>query len=214
LFQVKDCGPTAARGAQGPVGDRRLRSIWQPSKLGRVGDPEKEAGVAAMSFRKKAKRTAIVDRLVEEKLYEQVLREIEAGMRRDGLWAKALQKSRGNEQEAKALYIEYRVQSIKDEAEISAALSEQHAARSIEDNVKPIDTYDEDGYTPLMRAVKRMDIDEVVNLVEQGANPRIKDGNFKTSTALTMAKLLRNRAKTLEAQQGFQQIVDVLEPIT
>lgn len=58
-----------------------------------------------MSFWKKAKRTAIVGRLVEEKIYEQVLREIEAGVRRGGIWAKALQKSSGNEQEAKALYI-------------------------------------------------------------------------------------------------------------
>ncbi len=77
-----------------------------------------------MSFWKKVKRTAIVDRLVEEKLYEQVLREVESGVRRDGLWAKAFQKSHGDEQKAKALYFEYRLQSIKDEAEISAALAE------------------------------------------------------------------------------------------
>lgn len=72
-----------------------------------------------MSFWKKAKQIAIVNRLVEEKIYEQVFREIESGLRRDGLWAKALQESRGNEQEAKALYIKFRVQSIKDEAEIA-----------------------------------------------------------------------------------------------
>ena len=78
-----------------------------------------------MSFWKKVKQTAIVDRLVEEKLYAQVLREIESGLRRDGLWAKAFQKSHGNEQKAKALYYEYRIQSIKDEAEIAAMYGEQ-----------------------------------------------------------------------------------------
>jgi len=167
-----------------------------------------------MSFWKKVKQTSVVARLVEEKLYERVLREIEAGVRRDGLWAKALQKSSGNEEKAKALYIEYRVQSIKDEAEISTALSDQNLAEKAVVDVKPIDRYDEDGYTPLMRAVKVMDIDAVISLLEQGANPKIKDENFGTSTALNMAKLLLKRAKTEEAKQGFQKIVDSLEPVT
>ena len=77
-----------------------------------------------MSFLKKIKRTAISDRLIEEKLYEQVLREFESGVRRDGLWAKAFQKSRGDEQKANALYLKYRVQSIKDETEIDNMLAE------------------------------------------------------------------------------------------
>jgi hypothetical protein len=72
-----------------------------------------------MSFWKKVKQTAIVDRLVEEKLYEQVLREFESGVRRDGLWAKAFQNSQGDEQKANALYLVYRVQSIKEETEIT-----------------------------------------------------------------------------------------------
>ena len=155
-----------------------------------------------MEFCEKAKQSDILGRLVEERIYEQVLREIESGIRRDGLWAKALQKSRGNEQEAKALYIEYRVQSIKDEAEISETLS------------TAIDSYDEDGYTPLMRAVKEADVSAVIALIKQGANPRIKDENFGTSTALNMAKLLLKREKTSEAKQRFQEIVDVLGPIT
>jgi len=83
-----------------------------------------------MSFWKKVKQTAIVDRLVEEKLYEQVLREFETGVRRDGLWAKAFQNSQGDEQKANALYIGYRVQSIKDEAELTDALAEQYEVES------------------------------------------------------------------------------------
>lgn len=75
-----------------------------------------------MYFWKKVKQAAIVDRFVEEKLYEQALHEFQMGMRRDGLWAKAFRKSNGDKQKANALYLEYRVQSIKDEAEISGVL--------------------------------------------------------------------------------------------
>lgn len=66
----------------------------------------------------KSKQAVIVNRLAEEKIFEQVLREIESGLRRDGLRAKALHKSRENKQEARSLYIEYRVQPITDEPEI------------------------------------------------------------------------------------------------
>jgi len=58
-----------------------------------------------MAFWEKAKQAAIVNRLIEEK--ERVLHEVESGIRKDGLWAKAFQKSRGNEQKARALYFEY-----------------------------------------------------------------------------------------------------------
>jgi hypothetical protein len=83
-----------------------------------------------MSFWKKVKQTAIADRLVEEKLYELVHRELESGERRDGLWAKAFQNSQGDEQKANALYIGYRVQSIKDEAEITDLFAEKYAVES------------------------------------------------------------------------------------
>ena len=177
-----------------------------------------------MHFWKKVKQTAIVSRLVEEKLYEQVLCEIESGIRRRGLWAKAFQKSRGNEEETKALYIEYRVQSIKDEAEIltlfsdeeetPTSFSEQYSPVREDDDIKPIDKYGKDGYTPLMRAVKKVDVGEVLSLIEKGANPDIMDEEFGTSTALDMARLLRKRVKTEEAQQGLKKVIDALEPIT
>lgn len=55
------------------------------------------------------------ERLVEEQIYAQVVDELSKGQRRDGLWAKALSDSDGDETRAKALYIKYRVQSIVDE---------------------------------------------------------------------------------------------------
>lgn len=54
-------------------------------------------------------------RLSEESLYAEALREIEAGQRRDGLWAKALSESDMDQSKAGAKYIKLRVISLKDE---------------------------------------------------------------------------------------------------
>lgn len=63
------------------------------------------------------------DRLEEERLYEQVLREMELELRRPGIWAKALAHAKGDEQTAIGLYIEYRVQSIKDDMQTAIIAS-------------------------------------------------------------------------------------------
>jgi len=74
---------------------------------------------------KKFRRNSAVARLIEEQLYGQVTAELDQGIRRAGLWGKALAKSRGNENEALALYMQLRVQSLRDEAEIAGALIEE-----------------------------------------------------------------------------------------
>jgi hypothetical protein len=74
---------------------------------------------------KKLKRASATHRLLEEQLYKQVVQELAQGQRRDGLWGKALANSNGSKEKAEALYIQYRVQSIKDEIEISKALEEE-----------------------------------------------------------------------------------------
>jgi FtsZ-interacting cell division protein ZipA len=79
---------------------------------------------SATLFDKFRKKTATA-RLIEEQFYEQVVHELQQGRKRDGLWAKALVNSEGSEQKAKSLYIEYRVQSIKDEIQISVVLAEE-----------------------------------------------------------------------------------------
>jgi len=58
-------------------------------------------------------------RLTEEMLFAEVYREMEAGIKRDGLWAMALAESKFDESTAKSLYIKYRVQSLKDEIRIA-----------------------------------------------------------------------------------------------
>lgn len=61
------------------------------------------------------------ERLLEEQVYAKVVEELSQGLKRDGLWAKALADSHGEEQKAKALYIRYRVQSIFDEMVVTEA---------------------------------------------------------------------------------------------
>lgn len=71
-------------------------------------------------------------RLIEEKMFEQALLELESGKRRSGLWAKALAHSYGNEEKARGLYLKFRVQSISDEANIADGLKEQETAEEKE----------------------------------------------------------------------------------
>jgi hypothetical protein len=58
-------------------------------------------------------------RLTEEAIYGEVLHEIENGIRRDGLWAKALAESRDSVEQAKSRYIRLRVQALKDEIAVA-----------------------------------------------------------------------------------------------
>lgn len=67
----------------------------------------------------------IAQRLAEESLYAEIAEEISAGNVRAGLMAKALAESEGNQDKKHALYIRYRMQSIKDEVQQGSIDSEQ-----------------------------------------------------------------------------------------
>lgn len=60
------------------------------------------------------KKSIIANRAEETILYEYVLDELEDGYKVRGLWAKALAMSEGDENKATSLYMQYRVQNIKD----------------------------------------------------------------------------------------------------
>jgi hypothetical protein len=62
----------------------------------------------------KFKMSKITDRANDEILYEYVLTELEENIKFKGLWAKAYANSEGNENKIEPLYMQYRVQSIKD----------------------------------------------------------------------------------------------------
>jgi hypothetical protein len=78
----------------------------------------------------KFRRRSAASRLLEEQLYEQVVLELSNGQKRAGLWAKALANGDGIEEKAKSLYLQYRVQSIKDEMEIAAAIAEEMRSKT------------------------------------------------------------------------------------
>lgn len=72
------------------------------------------------------------ERLAEEALYAHVAAEISAGVRRDGLWAKAIADSAGSKEAAQAKYIKLRVQSLIDEARVAAEIEKREADRHAE----------------------------------------------------------------------------------
>jgi hypothetical protein len=64
----------------------------------------------------KSKR--ILQRLSEEQLYAIIHEELEQGIKRQGLWAKAIADSSGDERNAMANYIKLRFQSLQDELDL------------------------------------------------------------------------------------------------
>ena len=60
------------------------------------------------------KKKAIENRVNDEILYEYVTEELEKNIKIKGLWAKAYANSDGNDNKIEPLYMQYRVQSIKD----------------------------------------------------------------------------------------------------
>ena len=122
-------------------------------------------------------------RLFEEHLYEHVVGELRSGIRKDGLWAKAIENSNGEDAKTRALYIKYRIQSLRDELQLSKTLSEEQAKTLV-----AVNQLDHDGYTPLMYAVLSGDLDQVRNLLLKGADPATLGGENGTTTALLLAE--------------------------
>lgn len=62
----------------------------------------------------KFRKMGIEKRLEDQILFEYVLEELEEGVKIKGLWAKAYANSEGDSNKVEPLYMQYRVQSIKD----------------------------------------------------------------------------------------------------
>ena len=65
-------------------------------------------------LKRKVENTLADSRLEEELIYKHILEEMDSGVIRDGLYAKAMANSNGDESKAKSLYMKYRLQSVKD----------------------------------------------------------------------------------------------------
>lgn len=73
-----------------------------------------------MRFFKHLRLASALKRIEEEALYAAVTRELANGIRREGLWARAFAEANGDQEYAKALYLKFRVQAMRDEASIVA----------------------------------------------------------------------------------------------
>jgi len=82
-----------------------------------------------MGFWSNTQDRLVVGRKVEEQLYSQALNELESGVRRDGLWAKALAASEGDDARAKAQYISLVVQALKYETHMQKRSLREAATR-------------------------------------------------------------------------------------
>ena len=70
-----------------------------------------------MSFFSSAKAKLAASKLAEDQLYAQAAEEVASGQIRQGLWAKAIAETGGDEVAAKAHYLKLRVEIMKAEAE-------------------------------------------------------------------------------------------------
>lgn len=68
--------------------------------------------------------------VTEEAIFDQIAQEVASNTRKDGLWTKALSESSMDEDSAKALYIKFRAEQIKNEADeilLKLKIEEQQA---------------------------------------------------------------------------------------
>ena len=80
-----------------------------------------------MSLFSSAKAKLAASKLAEEQLYAQAAEEVASGQIRQGLWAKAIAETDGDDAAAKARYLKLRVEIMKAEAEVTDYVQKQAA---------------------------------------------------------------------------------------
>jgi hypothetical protein len=75
----------------------------------------------------------------EEKIYNKVAQELQDGIRKEGLWLKAIENTNGDENKALALYIKYRSESIKVEKLKEVQRQKLLAEQKIEERRKELE---------------------------------------------------------------------------
>lgn len=99
-------------------------------------------GLEMFGFNNSSEKLA--DRLLEEKLYEEVAQDLDRGKRREGIWAKALANSNGSESQAQSLYIKYHVQALKDELQLQNETNQEATQNKPKETQKTRDDYSSD----------------------------------------------------------------------
>jgi hypothetical protein len=94
-------------------------------------------------------------RLAENELYEIVTKEVMNEEVMAGIWGKAFADTEGDEQKAKALYIKYRVQDLKDRVIVESELGDHGRFRNTNTEEEPYEApsdpvgdYEDDSETP------------------------------------------------------------------
>ena len=82
-----------------------------------------------MSFFSSAKAKLAASKLAEEQLYAQAAEEVASGQIRQGLWAKAIAETGGDQKLAKARYLKLRVEIMRAEAEVMDYVAKEAAKR-------------------------------------------------------------------------------------
>ena len=95
-----------------------------------------------MGFFGYIKAHSLENRLNDELQYSKVAQELASGITREGLMAKAIADSGGDIEKSRALYIKYRVKSMRDEDTLSAAYSEHEATLQREARASSKHNYD------------------------------------------------------------------------
>ncbi|WP_256646496.1 hypothetical protein [Thermomonas paludicola] len=93
-----------------------------------------------MTLWKSIKDRAALDRLQDEAYHAAAVDEISSGQRRDGLWAKAIIESGGDEVRAKVAYLRLLVVALRDEHYLATRVAELHpdpAPPARPDSIRP-----------------------------------------------------------------------------
>lgn len=143
---------------------------------------------------------------VPEHFYSIAADEVDTGNIDKGLWTKLFVKLGGDELRVKIEYLETRSRRLYE-----LSVSEGKGLDSSKASDKSINEYDANGRTPLMNAVLSADVWEVARLIQHGADIEVKDGNFGTSTALSMAQLSLRRSTSSSESEALKEIIMALE---
>lgn len=73
------------------------------------------------------------ERKIEEYYFNIVAQELEQNIKHNPTWVKAIAKSKGDAEKAKSYYIDYRIQSLKDDAVLQAEINHEKEAKIILD---------------------------------------------------------------------------------
>ena len=73
------------------------------------------------------------ERKIEEYYFNIVAQELEQNIKHNPTWVKSVAKSKGDAEKAKSYYIDYRIQSLKDDAVLQAEINHEKEAKIILD---------------------------------------------------------------------------------